>query len=112
LIPPALLTASNAALAPFSASANVEEAFPVAEVMNPTLIFVAVTPVALALLADEPPEVVAVDPLEVVVRPDVVAVELLFLLLVHPAATMAARAPARTIFPYFRLMNMLPPFAQ
>jgi hypothetical protein len=103
--------ASNAALAPISASANVEEALPVAEVINPTLIFDPVTPGALAWLPDEPPWVVAVDPPEVVAGPDVVAVELL-LLLEHPAVTIAARAPARTKVLYLRFKYIEPPFAQ
>jgi hypothetical protein len=46
------------------------------------------------LFPDEPPDVVAVDPPEVVAGDAaVVPVELLLLLLVHPAATSAAKAP-------------------
>jgi hypothetical protein len=79
--------ASNAALAPVSASEKVEEAFPVAEVMNPTLTVVGVTPGALAVLAAFPPA-------EVVDPPALVVLEVLLELLPHPVATSASTAPA------------------
>src|SRR5262245_37559241 len=80
--------------------------------MNPTLIFEAVPPGALAWLPDEPPEVVAAESAEVGADPDVVAVELLLLLLEHPTATMAAKAVARTKVLHLRLIQIEPPCAQ
>jgi hypothetical protein len=90
------LIAVNAAKAPFSESTNVDEALPVTEVMNPTLIVDAVTPVSVAPPLDPPevvvaePDVVALPAPDVVAEPppDVVLLEVL-LLLEQPAASNA-----------------------
>src|SRR5690242_167734 len=111
LIPPAALTALKYALAPLAASANVDDALPVTEVMKPTLTVSVLTPGALALLPDVPPEVPPVLPATpVVAEPPLAAVvadDEVFELLLHPAAASAASAAAATNI-LFRVYTMVP----